>query len=196
MQPLYRRKKKQGPNCPMPFSKITKRNYIVLFGAPDSKEFPKLNNKKRQTKETSGNHDNQFTLSKETVTILKDELQSLLEATEEKIQKKVENQCTYIELKLDATLQTTLIEFKSTILSVVEIMTSIQITNQITKQMQLINANMSTLMSQQMSKRFRPSPSTDIPSHTQIEIYTQNPEITTNEAIIIPTKESLNTDKK
>lgn len=180
----------------MPFSKITKRNYIVLFGAPDSKEFPKLNNKKRQTKETSGNHDNQFTLSKETVTILKDELQSLLEATEEKIQKKVENQCTYIELKLDATLQTTLIEFKSTILSVVEIMTSIQITNQITKQMQLINANMSTLMSQQMSKRFRPSPSTDIPSHTQIEIYTQNPEITTNEAIIIPTKESLNTDKK
>ena len=52
----------------------TKTNYIVLFGAPYPKEFPKLEGNKKQAKETIRNN-NQSTLSNETVTTWKDDLQ-------------------------------------------------------------------------------------------------------------------------
>ena len=50
-----------------------KRNYFVLFGAPDPREFLKLDENKKKTKEKISNN-NQSTLSNETVTAWKDEV--------------------------------------------------------------------------------------------------------------------------
>ena len=60
--------------------------------------------------------------------------------------KKMENQCKDIELKISNTLQNTLKQFQIIILSEVGRMVYNQIEIQITKQMQILNANMSNIM--------------------------------------------------
>ena len=93
-----------------------KRNWIVLFGAPDPKDSSKLDGNKKQAKEITSN-DNPSTLSNKKVTTWKDELQSSLAATEEKLQQQMAEECKTIELNFNETLQSTLKDFQNTILS-------------------------------------------------------------------------------
>jgi len=111
-----------------------KRNYIVLFGAPDPKDFLKLEGNKKQAKKITSN-DNQSKLSNKTVTTCKEKLQSSLAATEEKLLHQIEEKCKTIELNFNEILPSTLKDFQNTILSEVVKMVSNQIELQITKQM-------------------------------------------------------------
>ena len=90
-----------------------KRNCIVLYGAPDPKDFPKLWENKKKTI----SNDNRSTLSTEIITTWKDELQSSIVATEKKLQQKMEHQSKEIDLNVNETLHNTLKDFQKTFLS-------------------------------------------------------------------------------